>query len=216
VELGRRLREVRVKRGLSLYQVAERLGLHVSTIGKYERAVRQPSVAVLRRLARVYDVDLGELLEPGEEALLADAAQRRRERPDLQLLLEIARRLRPEQVLLLADLLRTMTDPGRRPQQSVSTRGQPLAAGGSGSAPVSAAGAAEAQRPLWPGGSPGKPGPGGPPAGPGRVGTAVPQPPPQRRRRTRALLRPQAAALRLPVVLPPGAVGRQGHRRRPL
>ncbi len=110
MDLGRRLRELRRNRALSLYQVADRLGVHFSTIGKYERGVRQPGVAVLRRLAGLYEVDLAELLETGEHACRADARQRLRERPDLQVLLEIARRLTPEQVLLLTDLLRTLTD----------------------------------------------------------------------------------------------------------
>ncbi len=66
--LGERLRSLRLERNLSLYDVERLSGLHFTTIGKYERNERKPSLQVLRELARVYQVPLSELLELEEEA----------------------------------------------------------------------------------------------------------------------------------------------------
>ncbi|HVB10406.1 MAG TPA: helix-turn-helix transcriptional regulator [Bacillota bacterium] len=106
MDLGRRLREVRKSRRMSLYDVERRTGRHFSTIGKYERGERRPSVQTLRELADVYQVSLSDLL--GEDAPPARAADGK----DLQGLIALARRMSPEQVAALTDLLRLII-PGR-------------------------------------------------------------------------------------------------------
>jgi len=110
VELGRRLRELRQRKALSLYQVAARLGVHFSTIGKYERGVRRPDIETLRRLAAVYEVDVAELI--GDQAPGSPTAQAARlnRRPDLGVLVDVAERLSPQEVLVLTDLLRMLTE----------------------------------------------------------------------------------------------------------
>ncbi|MBX5476484.1 MAG: helix-turn-helix transcriptional regulator [Clostridia bacterium] len=65
--LGQRLRLLREHRNLSLYDVERLTGLHYSTVGKYERGVRRPSIETLRELARVYEVSLRELI-PDEDS----------------------------------------------------------------------------------------------------------------------------------------------------
>lgn len=107
--LGRRLRQLRSAQSMSLEQVARALKLHVSTIGKYERGERTPSVSILRRIASFYQVDLSDIVGVAP-AFAADEAQRLRDRPDLETLVQVARRLTPGQVLLLTDLLRTLTE----------------------------------------------------------------------------------------------------------
>jgi transcriptional regulator with XRE-family HTH domain len=105
LDLGRRLRELRRSRRMSLYDVERRTGRHFSTIGKYERGERRPSVETLRELAEVYEVSLSELLaEAGQDGPGPAAC----ERPDLQGLLAVARRLSPEQVAALIELLRLL------------------------------------------------------------------------------------------------------------
>lgn len=93
---------------MSLYDVASRTELHFSTIGKYERGERQPSLETLRELAGVYDVDLSTLLEDPAGAR-PDLAHLLASRPELEGLALMAARMAPEQVLLLTDLLRTLT-----------------------------------------------------------------------------------------------------------
>ena len=104
MDLGRRLRELRKSRRMSLYDVERRTGRHFSTIGKYERGERRPSVDMLRELAELYEVSLTDLLA---EAAAAQG-ERASERPDLQALLAVARRMTPEQVGALIELLRLL------------------------------------------------------------------------------------------------------------
>jgi transcriptional regulator with XRE-family HTH domain len=117
VDLGRRLREARKRRSLSLYDVGERMGLHFSTIAKYERGERRPDLQVLRELAAVYEVPLTELIGDEESAAAAfppglrAAALELIRRHDLQSLLDVGCRLRPEQVIGLVGFLRTITPP---------------------------------------------------------------------------------------------------------
>jgi transcriptional regulator with XRE-family HTH domain len=100
LELGERLREVRRARGLTLHDVQNRTGRHFSTIARYERGERRPSVAFLRELAEIYELSVSELL--GERAPRQGG---RAERTDLQLLLAIARRMTPAAVADLTGFL---------------------------------------------------------------------------------------------------------------
>lgn len=61
MDLGKRLRELRERRGFSIYEVERRARLHFSTISKYERNERQPSIDVLQELADVYGVPLASI-----------------------------------------------------------------------------------------------------------------------------------------------------------
>lgn len=61
MDLGKRLRELRERSGFSIYEVERRARLHFSTISKYERNERQPSIDVLQELAEVYGVPLASI-----------------------------------------------------------------------------------------------------------------------------------------------------------
>lgn len=117
MDLGQRLREARQSRSLSLYDVGARTGLHFSTIAKYERGERRPDLDVLRELAAVYDVSLAELIGEGGGSVAAfppslrATAMQLIQRRDLQSLLDLGARLRPEQVAGLVGFLRTLTLP---------------------------------------------------------------------------------------------------------
>lgn len=118
-DLGRRLRDLRRRRNLSLYDVERLTGMHFSTIGKYERNERRPSIEVLRELAAVYEVPLGEMVsEPQEVAnYLPESLRRGAEilarRADLERLVGVAEGLKEEQVERLADFLASIAeDPG--------------------------------------------------------------------------------------------------------
>ncbi len=60
---GKMLRRVRIWRKLTQAQLAAKVGVHEMTISKLERGDRQPSLALLRRLAKALKVKVGELLE---------------------------------------------------------------------------------------------------------------------------------------------------------
>jgi len=61
--MGKMLRRARIWRKLTQAQLAAKVGVHEMTISKLERGDRQPSLALLRRLARALKVKVGQLLE---------------------------------------------------------------------------------------------------------------------------------------------------------
>lgn len=110
-DLGRRLRELRRRKNLSIYDVERRTGIHFSTISKYERNERRPSLEVLRELAALYEVplasligdvsDLKHVLTPDQLRWLGLLERR----PDLGRLLEAAVALSPARVEALVRFL---------------------------------------------------------------------------------------------------------------
>lgn len=114
--IGRRLRFMRENRKLSLYDVERMTGFHYSTVGKYERGLRRPSIDVLRELARAYEVSVNDII--GEED---EAGSRRspvderwidllRVRPELGGLLEAAADLDERRLAHLIHFLRPNGD----------------------------------------------------------------------------------------------------------
>jgi len=72
--LGARLREVRLREGLSLREVARRLGVSPSFISQMENGKSQPSVATLYSMAQLLGVSIDQLFErgiPGSEGGLS-------------------------------------------------------------------------------------------------------------------------------------------------
>lgn len=67
VAFGRRLRELRVLKGLTQEQLAAVSGLDRSYVGGVERGERNVSLLNLYRLAQALDVTLQELLKIGRE-----------------------------------------------------------------------------------------------------------------------------------------------------
>ena len=60
-------RMARMQVGLSQEQAAPKLGVHGTTLNKYENGHRYPSGKVLQRMAEVYGVSINELLGDKEE-----------------------------------------------------------------------------------------------------------------------------------------------------
>lgn len=61
--LGNKLQSLRIKNNFSRKQIAELVGVSVSTIGLYENNDRQPSLSVLVKLATHYKVSTDYLLD---------------------------------------------------------------------------------------------------------------------------------------------------------
>ncbi|MBI1350635.1 MAG: helix-turn-helix domain-containing protein [Actinomycetales bacterium] len=70
--LGARLRDVRLQAGLSLREVARRLGVSPSFISQMENGKSQPSVATLYSMAQLLDVSIDELFQRGAPAPAGD------------------------------------------------------------------------------------------------------------------------------------------------
>lgn len=64
--IGARLRQLRVKRHLSLAQVAKVVGVSVGFLSALERSQMSASVGTLRRLARFYKTNILEFFDPAE------------------------------------------------------------------------------------------------------------------------------------------------------
>ncbi len=60
--LGKRLRELRVEKGLTQKQLAEKLNLNSVTYLHYEKSQREPPLSVLADMAKFFDVSTDFLL----------------------------------------------------------------------------------------------------------------------------------------------------------
>ncbi|NPV27063.1 MAG: helix-turn-helix transcriptional regulator [Firmicutes bacterium] len=112
--LGNRLKYYRQRCNLTLSNVEEITGLHVTTISSYERGTREPSHRTLRLLADVYKVnvaflflneeELNELLSLNHPVLpYMDSL-----RPDIQELLPVLAKLKPQSVKMLRKFLTSL------------------------------------------------------------------------------------------------------------
>jgi len=136
-DLGRTLRRLRKSMRMTIYDVERRTGLHYSTISKYERNERLPSLQVLKELAELYGVPLGSLVaEDGRAGVSSDLLLRATvlsHRPELVELFELAEELTPEQVNGLAAMLRLMNVGGwsrREPTSPTDDRNSAVVANG--------------------------------------------------------------------------------------
>ena len=59
--LGKRLRELRIKAGLTQRELAERTGLHITTVANYEINRREPKANQLKLLSGVLGADIDAL-----------------------------------------------------------------------------------------------------------------------------------------------------------
>ena len=62
VDMGAKLKSLRIENNLTQSQVAKRLGIAVSAVSSYELGVRYPSYPILIKLARLYHVSTDFLL----------------------------------------------------------------------------------------------------------------------------------------------------------
>ena len=60
--LGKRLKELREEKGLTQKQLAEQLNLHAVTYLHYEKAQREPPLAILVQMATFFEVTTDYLL----------------------------------------------------------------------------------------------------------------------------------------------------------
>lgn len=62
MELSRRLKELRHEKGLTLKEVSEALQLTLGAYANYEHGIRQPSIEIIKRICRFYNVTADYLL----------------------------------------------------------------------------------------------------------------------------------------------------------
>lgn len=69
MSFGKRLFEVRKKRGFSQEELAELLGTKGPAIGRYEREVAKPTIEVASKLAKILNVSLDYLVGNSDQEL---------------------------------------------------------------------------------------------------------------------------------------------------
>ena len=71
MEIGKKIRQLRVKCGLTQEQLADRLGLSAQAVSKWENAVAMPDITLLPELAGIFGVSIDELFDlTAEQKLL--------------------------------------------------------------------------------------------------------------------------------------------------
>lgn len=80
---GEKIREIRKKKGLSQRQLGEKMGVKQQTVAQYEKAIEQPKLLTVRKLAEALDVPLSDLINNWEKITadewakdLSDTAQK--------------------------------------------------------------------------------------------------------------------------------------------
>lgn len=77
LNIGRRIAQLRRQQKLSQNELAIRTGVSRTIIGNYERSINTPSIDVLIRLARVFDVSVDFLIGEGELSSYDKEVQKR-------------------------------------------------------------------------------------------------------------------------------------------
>lgn len=60
--MNERLKQLRIERGLKLKEVAEQLNVTIRSISRYEDGTREPSVEMIIKFCKLYDVTSDYLL----------------------------------------------------------------------------------------------------------------------------------------------------------
>lgn len=71
-ELGEKLKTLRSKNGFTQQHIASQLNVDRSTYSNYERAVTEPDIKTLLLLAKVFNIEVGQLLSDEKKFRVAD------------------------------------------------------------------------------------------------------------------------------------------------
>lgn len=67
IQLGIKLRDIHKSKGLTMREVANKLGVTTSALSNYENGYREPGVSVLSQLANIYNISIDSLLKDERE-----------------------------------------------------------------------------------------------------------------------------------------------------
>ena len=62
VDFGKRLCEIRKRQGYTQERLADLIGVAKSTVTGYEKGYREPNIATIKKLARIFGISIDELL----------------------------------------------------------------------------------------------------------------------------------------------------------
>lgn len=66
-QLGNRVKELRIKRGLTLKELGEAIQFNYSNLSKIERGVRKPNIELLESLASFFNVEISYFFEDNKK-----------------------------------------------------------------------------------------------------------------------------------------------------
>jgi len=115
IELPNNIRSARKLEGLTLKQLAEKVGASESTISQYELGKRQPDNEMLLKLSKALDTSVGALLgeqkkpaSTGDE--LIEILEAAKERSDLRALFMLAKDTPPDDIKKTISILKALKD----------------------------------------------------------------------------------------------------------
>lgn len=92
VNMGNKLKTLRIQKNLTQKQVANRIGLAISAVSSYEAGTRYPSYEVLIKLARIYHVSTDYLLGMTEKRIVDTTGLNEEEVAAVSQLVELLKR----------------------------------------------------------------------------------------------------------------------------
>ncbi len=108
--LGARITDLRLRKGQSLQQVADAVGVSKAHIWELEKGKSEnPSMLLVQRLAEHFGVSMGSLV--GEDVNAADAD------PELVGIFRLASRLEPHERAILSDMMKSLLKRRREEQK---------------------------------------------------------------------------------------------------
>lgn len=69
MELGKRIKKIREEKGFTQQQLADKLGISIHTVSKYEQGQREPSMEIMNKIANILKVELFEFIVDKEDVL---------------------------------------------------------------------------------------------------------------------------------------------------
>lgn len=71
--VGKRIKEWRIKRGLSISRLAQEAGVSKSYLSRIEKEEKNPSISYVKKIAAVLDVDVEDLILEGSNHISDEA-----------------------------------------------------------------------------------------------------------------------------------------------
>lgn len=100
-----RLRFFRERKGLTLEELGQMVGVTDGTISNYERGTRKPNYEMLLKLSEALDTDVSHLLGTAPDDDVIEYLEDLRSRPELRMLLEVSRGVTKENIEAVAKMM---------------------------------------------------------------------------------------------------------------
>ena len=110
-----RLRILRLQRGMSQRELANRLNISNSTVSMYERGEREPNFEMLETIGDFFNVDTDYLIGKEDGSMyyldpdVAEMAQELHDRPEIKVMFDASRKLSKEDVEMVTAIIEKLS-----------------------------------------------------------------------------------------------------------